>query len=219
MSAGAAEIGSIDGLVLRKTPYSESSLVVAVLTPDEGQQHFMLKGERRPGKKRFPAADLFRHVRIGYRPSKRELHTAREIDCVTAYDAIAGTPLHYRTATWLCRLALRNTVAQVPAPDLFAALENAFCRLAGPQCNRAAIVLGVCFVLLDEAGLLPELPPAGAHARQLHGLVAFAMRPEAPPPDYAAANWDELGRWMKNFWRQVGLRLPTGGEQLGEFGL
>ena len=38
-------------LILRKTPFSDSSLVVAGISPEHGQIHFMVRGARKLGKR------------------------------------------------------------------------------------------------------------------------------------------------------------------------
>ena len=41
-------------LILRHTPFQESSLIVSGISPDAGRLDFLLKGARGLGKKKFP---------------------------------------------------------------------------------------------------------------------------------------------------------------------
>jgi DNA repair protein RecO (recombination protein O) len=52
-------IGSGRALVLRRTPYGESSLVVQLLTEHEGRVHVLAKGAYRPTSRYFAVLDLF----------------------------------------------------------------------------------------------------------------------------------------------------------------
>ena len=93
-----SELSTVEAHVLRKTPYSESSLVIATLS-ENGQQHFILRGALQTGKRRFPAVDLFRLIRVVYRTAARsDLHTAREAECLDAYSQISRHAAHYQAA-------------------------------------------------------------------------------------------------------------------------
>jgi recombinational DNA repair protein (RecF pathway) len=216
--SGAAASGSVtcEALVLRKTPFSETSLILYTLTRTAGQQHFLLKGARRHGRRAFPEADLMRRVEIVYRPARQStLHTAREVTCVVSYDRIAQRPAAFAAAGWLCRFALENTVGDAPAPELYAALELAFARLSEPApLPPRAIVLGVCFVALAEHGVLPELADQAHLQAELARMTRFALTATEPLPPYPAASWDDLHRWMRSYLPRAGLRLAAGWDDL-----
>ena len=204
-----------EALVLRKTPYSETSLIVAVLTREHGQLHLMLKGARATSKRAFPEVDLFRRVQVIYLPSHQtDLYRAKSAQCLIAYDSVAQHPEQYRAACWLLRLALDNSVAHEPAPLLYEALCVALGRLAAPGAAILPIVLGVCFITLDELGLQPSAPPESSTARHLDRMRAFTLTPSEPVPDYPAASWHDLRRWMHRHLHHVGLRVPPGWELL-----
>ena len=116
-----ADIQELEAIVLRKTTYSDSSLIIATLTREAGQQHFLLKGALRQNKRAFPAADLFRQVEIQYVPGRdSDLNFAREIELIDDYDSIAGFPRQYAAAVWLSKFILQNTVAD-PVTQMLAA--------------------------------------------------------------------------------------------------
>jgi len=54
-------------IVLRKTPFSESSLVIASLSAEHGRLDFLARGAMRVEKKRFPELDLFREVNVHFK--------------------------------------------------------------------------------------------------------------------------------------------------------
>jgi len=199
---------TVEGIVLRSTPYGESSLVAALLTAEDGQQHFMVKGGRRSSRRQFPAVDFLRRVQVVYRPSRGELHTARDVTCLEAFDALAQRPRAFRGAGWLARLLLANTVQDAPAPQLYRALHLGLQRLCAGVLPMAVLV-GCTLVLLAEHGVLPEAESERA-AAGLAQTLAWATDPRAPQPPYDDATWQRVFDWLLRFGRRAQLSIPDG---------
>lgn len=195
--------------MLRKTPYSESSLVIATLS-ENGQQHFILRGALQTGKRRFPAVDLFRLIRVVYRPAARsDLHTAREAECLDAYSQISRHAAHYQAAGWLSRLVLDNSGLEDPMPKLHAALAAAFRRLdSATPAACLPIMLGTTFVLLHESGNLPAFDDQPEIRRQVEQMRECAVDPATPYPNYDAAVWRRLRDWIQMFLLQHNFKVP-----------
>jgi DNA repair protein RecO len=205
-----SELVEDDGLVLRKTPYSETSLIAALLTREHGQVHVLLKGARRSAKRQFPAIDLFREVRIQFQPvSHRELHSIRGADLLQAHDGIAQRPAHYRLALWLTRFMLANTQANVPVPRSYTALAHAFARLAQPEACEHASLLSLCFTIADESGVLPSYDDPRS-SRHIAALLTYAADANSPTPSYSAEIWAGLRRWMYRLLAAGHFALPQG---------
>jgi recombinational DNA repair protein (RecF pathway) len=211
-----AELLTVEGHVLRKTPYSESSLIIALLS-DQGQQHFMLRGALKIGKRNFPAVDLFRRVRIIYRPTTRsDLHTGRDAECIDSYAGIPRHQTHYRAAAWLSRMILDNTAINDPAPLLHTAATTAFQRLGGDEeVPCVPVVLGVGFVLLQEAGSLPSFDEQPDIRQSVQRMIACATSAALPYPDYTAAVWLDLRDWLQAFLLQHDYKVPRDIEKIG----
>lgn len=198
--------------MLRKTEYSESSLVIATLTPAHGQQHFILKGVRKNQKTRFSVIDLFHHLDIEYNTAHRgDLNVPREAECIESHIAIASNTANFSTAIWLNQFVLKNTKANIPAPRLFQALNIAFGRLSSSkEFSEPPLLLSICFVTLMESGLLPEY--SEQHKKHIGHLIDFALDAKAVIPEYSDAVWEDLSHWMKNFvLSHTDLVLPAGG--------
>lgn len=205
-----AEIVEDEALILRKTPYSETSLIAAVLTREHGQIHILLKGARRTGKRNFPAIDLFRQVAIQFQPSSnRDLHSLRGVDLLQAHDRIADRPPHYRLALWLSHFLLANTRANEAVPRSYQALVNSFARLAQPDACEHAILLSLCFTVTDESGLLPDYD-APQSQRHIAAMLAFAADADSATPSYPPQIWAGLRRWMYRLLAAGQLVLPPG---------
>lgn len=194
-------------LVLRKTPYADTSLVVAGVAPGLGQLHFLVRGARRLGRRQFPVADLFRELLVQYRPGKGELFTWSSADLLTDFGALAREPALFAAGCTLARLALANVQAGLAQPRAYAALLVALRRLAAAVGAAAAAqaeavqaaLCGTGIVLLEEHGLLPDYagrPELAAHRARLLAMGEAG----APPPPLDAAAWDRLREWL---WRRL----------------
>ncbi len=205
-----------DFLVLRKTPFGDTSLIVAGLTPIHGQLHFLARGARRLGKQNFPTVDLFRILNLEYRPGRTDLHTWKRADTVADFAAVATALPAYHTAGWLARLALANTCAEVDCRCLFAATATALERLATAARagdSRAiptdAAKVGVSLALLHDHGQLPHFAPNSAEQTRLRLLLEAAVG-QRPPPDLPADTWRDLLAWSLSLLAAADCGLPPG---------
>lgn len=183
-------------LVLRKTPYAETSLVVAGLTPDHGQVHLILKGARRLGKRSFPALDLFRLVRVTYREGKGDLHSPSEVETIEDYGNLVRKTELYQAAGQLARFALANVLPGVAHPNVFQALRVALARFADAAQETAGLAdaAHVCLHLayLHEAGWLPTQTDQRTR-RQCARLLDMAGG--GTPLVLPTETWRELRNW------------------------
>jgi DNA repair protein RecO len=201
-------VTQVQGLVLRKFDYSETSLIFVLLTADRGQLRFIMKGARKGSKKKFPAIDLFRHVSIHFADkSDVELHSIRSCDLVEPFDALATKPREFRAAAWLCRFMERNTMPEENCSQQYQAMLGAFRRLL-----RGDSPLGVCtstlFSSLDEHGLLPDLDSMPEKRDAMEYLLGCATDCDLPLPNYGRDDWRNLFDWTVSFAREVELQVP-----------
>ncbi len=196
-----AALITTEALVLRKIDYAESSVIIAVLTRDAGQQQFLVRGARRQQKKRFPQIDLFRRLSVLYKPSaKSDLHAVHDVECMAFYDSIASSTSNFSTAKWLCEFTLRNSQINVPATEMFDALDIAFSRLAShADVPGLPITVGVCFATLMEYGVLPDYSAYKGCQTEIERVREFALNQEYPAPDYSAKTWENLRDWTSSF--------------------
>ena len=185
-------------LVLRKTPYSESSLVLAGVSPDVGQLHFLVRGARKLGKRQFPLADLFDVVEIQYGPSRGSLHTWKSAEATASYRGVATSVVRFEAASRLAKFALGNVQEGLHSPRYFAALTLALGRLADPaedEKNAAsAALVGTALVFLEEHGLLPDYAENERLQRQRNWLLK-AAETAGPAPVLPPADWQKLEKW------------------------
>ena len=205
-------------LVLRRTPYAETSLIVAGLSPHHGQMHFVVRGARRTGARKFPIVDLFRLLSVHYRPGRSELIAWRSADLVRDFGAMARNHIVVSVAGWLARFVLANTHPAVAAPRLFQALTVAFGRLAACTMSPSALpveaacgaaVVGCGLVFLDEHGLLPSYSDEPVRARRVRDLLAGA-EDEACPTSLGLEDWYPLQQWTIALLQYTDCLVPPG---------
>ena len=206
---------STDFLVLRKTPFSDTSLVVAGISPDQGQLHFLAQGALRLGKRDFPTVDIFRVLRVQFRPGRGELHRWRSVELAADYSGVARNLAAFRQAGWLARFALANVVPGMAHPHFYAALLVAFARLAdttdpaetAADASRHASVTGACLVFLEESGLLSSYEHDPVAARQGRELLRLGLG-EADMPALTAETWARLHDWLIALLRHAECTVP-----------
>ena len=205
---------STDFLILRKTPYSETSLVVAGLSPDLGQIHFMVRGARKVGGRNFPLIDLFRILHVQYRQGKSELHTWQSADLVRDFAGVARNLNGFQTAGWLARFALANIPGGLECRRVFDAMKTGLAHLEGiadePSKSaklRHATMVGVCLVYLSENGLIPDYENDACTKKQCLSLIAAALG-ECALPSLTTQSWQSLFNWTLSLLRHAECVVP-----------
>ena len=170
-----------DYMILRRTPYMESSLIVSGISPDFGRLDFLLRGARKTGRKNFPFACLFRELSIEFRLPRGEstLSSLQSHEPLRSHDDLALAPETYLAACDIASFLLRNTRFQLPVPRTFRALSNMFAR-AGTERNAFPWLPYAQLVFLHENGFVSAPPEK---EKILCAVFDFAEgRTDAPPP-------------------------------------
>lgn len=194
-------------LVLRHTPYQESSLIVSGISPDAGRLDFLLKGARGLGKKKFPELGLFREVSLKFRPPERSstLFSVREIELRTVFDSIANHTENYLTACDLSAFLQANTRPMLETPQTYRAFRILLGNYAaGSAAEPWKMLLKLAF--LNENGLVPE--PEGTNEEELLAHLLAASQGEEEPPELAPEYLDRLSRWVDSLLTHHGFRRP-----------
>jgi hypothetical protein len=207
-----------DYLVLRKTPYGESSLVVAGLSAEQGQLHFLVKGGRSIRRTSAPVADLFRVLRLVYREGRSDLCHWRSAEVAEDYGGLARNLDCYTAAGWLARFVLLNSCLGGECPELFTAVCTALRVLAdtaagGHKATGTApsVKFGVCLVYLAENGLLPHHGDGTAEGERVGLMLEVALGRRARP-ELPAEKWQELLAWSANLLAAAECRMPAQGK-------
>ncbi len=200
-------------LVLRKTPFRETSLVVAGIGPDDGLFDFVMKGATQSGKNKFPVIDLFRVVAIEFKPVREGMPTVYSAEQVSSFDRISSEPDGYLLACEMAKFALENSAQNLPCPELFGAMTHILSVLCGytdiilsPQQCRLLFRLAY----LNENGLLPDQLSNDPKKDQLqHRLMAIlleAAQGDMPLPNLDNSYWNQLTDWTRQLCEYHGLK-------------
>lgn len=149
-------------LVLRRTPYGESSLVVQLLTERAGRVHVLAKGAYRPTSRYFAVLDLFDTLELEWSGSRTsDLSLLRSGSLVRRRRGLTRDLEAYRAALTgleLCELAARPGLGE---GGLFRLLEGFLDALdEGADPALALVVFELRF--LQNLGLAPALQQCAA---------------------------------------------------------
>ncbi|MDT8388907.1 MAG: recombination protein O N-terminal domain-containing protein [Lentisphaeria bacterium] len=185
-----------DFLVLRKMPYSETSLIVAGLSPTRGQLRLIIRGGRKIAPKQMPVVDIFRLIHVTYVEGKSGLHTWRDGELLSSYGDVARDFGLCETAAWLARFTLSHSVEEAECPRFFLAARTGLKRLA--EAAR-----GHDMMPRADGGTSHTPPPRAEHGSPAlekkealsfavkNGLILVYLSENGLLPDYPAGSAEE----------------------------
>lgn len=180
-------------IVLRKTPYQESGLIVAGISPDYGRVDLIVKGARSLGRRKFPIYALFRELALQFREPSGSggLATPRSAEALASFDGVASNPEAYLAACEFAAFLLKHSRHMLECHASYQAFKTMLSRLAKAELEprRATTLAKLSF--LQEAGLLPD---AMDERNLLEELLQSALG-ECPPPELSDAYWHKLSGW------------------------
>jgi DNA repair protein RecO (recombination protein O) len=149
---------SCRAILVRKTRWSETSLIITWVTDAFGTLRTSARGALRPNSAFSGKADLFHRAEISFSVSKTtSLHSLREISLMKPFDAPSASYATIAMASYFAELSAAVSPPMQPAPDLHGLLDRALDHLEKNQPTRrvfdhfekeTARILGV----LDSTG-------------------------------------------------------------------
>ncbi len=194
-------------LVLRQTPFRESSLMISALSPDAGKIDFLQKGARGCGKRKFPEFGLFREFSIEYSPpgEKSAFFSVRDPELLTVFDAVALHTESYLAACELAAFLSANTHPMLEALQSYRAFRELLSRAAESGNGTEERKMLVKLAFLNENGLIPE-PEREEEERLLNDLLA-ASQGEREMPCLETEYRKRLSQWIDRLLTHHGFRL------------
>ena len=158
-------------ILLRKTRFSETSLIVSWFTRDCGRLKTVVKGALRPKSRFAGTLDLFFDCEITFaRSAKSELHTLREADLRDSRTGLRTDHRRVALASYFVELIELTTEPEHPAPELYDLLRRAFAFLD----QNAAVPRALLHFESELARMLgiahPTLTPIVAIGRAHHRI-------------------------------------------------
>ena len=169
------EAARAEGIVLRKQPVTESSLVVTWFTREAGKLKTMAKGARRVKGPLVGKIDLFYQDEILYLPSRRgELHLLTDCFLVNPYRRLRGSVAGLTAAAYACELVESITELEDAQPGIFEALAGVLEAL-GREDKRPALLIWFELRLLALAGWEPRWETRAGVDRMLKSLTGSTL--------------------------------------------
>jgi DNA repair protein RecO (recombination protein O) len=162
-------------IVLKVTPYSETSRIVRLLTRDQGLLSALARGARRAKSPVGTGLDLFAlGVAMVRTKSQTDLHELTGFDLTRGHPHVAEQVATFGAAAALAELTLKCAPAE-PHPGVFHALEDGLDALdrAAPDVADAA-ALSACWRLVVALGFEPTLDRCAVCGEPAEGAVAFS---------------------------------------------
>ena len=164
------------GTLIRRTPLTESSLIVSWCTKEHGIVRCVAKGARRPKSPFAGKLDLFVEAEFEIARSKKsDLHVLRDLSVTDPRLGLRGSYLQTLAATYFVQLLALVAEPETPISPLYDLLERALTYLKDAQPDRRAVLhfekelaraLGVldpsCPAAQTLAGLYHRLPKSRA---------------------------------------------------------
>ena len=188
-------------MILRKTPFRDTSLVVAGISPDHGRLDFVLKGARAIGKKQFPTADVFREYLIEFRPSRRaeSMPTLVSMDLAASHDGIAQSMDCYLAACAFAAETLRRAQPMLEMPLTWQAFSVMLTRMERLLSTKIPLMLARLAVL-REHGMLSDAVP---YPDLLAPLFRCAVDANAPWPEIDDTALNRIDGWVETRFRML----------------
>ena len=188
-------------MILRKTPFRDTSLVVAGVSADYGRLDFVLKGARAIGKKQFPTADVFREFLLEFRPSRRpeSMPSLVSLDLTASHDGIAQSMDCYLAACAFAAETLRRAQPMLEMPLAWQAFSVMLTRMERSLSPQIPLMLARLAVL-REHGMLSDIVPYPDLAAPLFHCAVDA---DAPWPDIDETALNRIDSWVETRFRML----------------
>jgi DNA repair protein RecO (recombination protein O) len=182
--------------VLHRYDWSESSLILEVLTRQSGRVALVARGAKKPSSNFRPVLLPLQPLRLAF-GGEGEIRTLKSAEWAGGLVMPTGDAL--LAGYYLNELVLRLLARDDPHPTLFDAYATAVAVLAGAKGEALEPALRAFeLLLLREIGLLPSLDAQTATLGPLESAVRYHLVPESglaelppgdPRPALAGAQW------------------------------
>jgi recombinational DNA repair protein (RecF pathway) len=188
-------------MILRKTPFRDTSLVVAGISADYGRLDFVLKGARAIGKKQFPTADVFREYLLEFRPARRaeSMPMLVSLDLTASHDGIAQSMDCYLAACSFAVETLRRAQPMLEMPLAWQAFSVMLTRMERALSKKIPLMLARLAVL-REHGMLSDVVP---YPDLIAPLFRCAVEADAPWPEIDETTLNRIDSWVETRFRML----------------
>ncbi len=194
-------IESASGIILRTSPFMETSLIVRWLTPALGRISTLAKGARRPKSPFLGKLDLFYLADFSFNRSRRsELHTLREVSLRDTHAGLRRELGCLQQAAYCAALLEQATESETPLAGPFKLMTGLLDHLANHP-PQPLTVFAFELQLLHELGLKPDLTKSTITpgTRQILGRLHELDWPDLARLKLSAPQHRELHQFLQGF--------------------
>lgn len=195
MRAAPVPAKTTEFLVLRKTPFDDSSFLVAGVSPQEGRMTLRMGAPTARTRARAGGGcDLFQLLQVEY-SQKGDIGSARQSTILRDFSAVALHRDSFEAACFLARFTLENLL-HLPMPAYTQALLVALERLAHPVegLPPEGVLVPAALAYLNENGVLSPVDLTPREAAQCQMLLEMASGAGEPLP-LSPQVWKALWQW------------------------
>lgn len=190
-------------IILRKTPYQETSLVIAGISSQHGRIDLMVRGGQKIGSKSLPVIDLFREIEIAITARTDKLQTIYSADLISNFDNIALNRKSFMDACEISKFVLRNSQPAIPSPLTYQSVKTAFKALS--TSGEVRYSPWVKLAILEEHGLIPEQNNNTHGETNILKQLLKASIGEAELPQLDPRYMREIEKWIDSVCKYNGL--------------
>ncbi len=172
-------------IVLHKTLYRESDLIIGGISPDFGKLDLLQFRGAKISEKEFPVAGLFRELEVEFEENSASgstLHRLKNAALLHDFDRIGDSVRNFKFANAAGSFLLKNCTAALPCPFTYDLMRQILfdLTLAEPKwtLTQSAVLFKLTF--LYENGLLPESGNVQSD-EFFEALIASGMEGETLP--------------------------------------
>jgi DNA repair protein RecO (recombination protein O) len=194
-------IQSATGMILRRRPLTETSLILHWLTPDFGRIATVAKGAQRPKSPFLGKLDVFYIADFSFNRSRRsDLHVLREVSLRELNPALREDLALLRQATYATALVEQSTETGTPLPTIYD-LMLGFLKQLREHPAQPQTVFAFELKLLHELGLEPkrENTRLSAGAQRISQILTQGGWPEIARLRLATVQIAELREFLDDF--------------------
>ena len=197
-------------ILLSRTPFGESSLVVQGISARHGRLSWMAKGAYRASSRFYCVLDLCDTLELEWQTAQgSDLHTLRAGSLLVRRAGLCADPRRFRAAMVLTELADLVSRAGQPEPGLFASLERGLDALLDLQGSPDWAQARFELELLSELGLLPSLEQCAACGRAAPPVRTEPHSPAKSRAAFSASGGGRLCPACARLLRAQGRRVGT----------
>ena len=159
-----------EGIVLQKTDYSETSLILKVLTKDKGLQSFIFQGAKRKNKNGQLVSPLSILSITYFQRKESDLSSISNIELALIYKNIPFNPIKSSVVFFINELLQKTIKEEETNPNLYHFIKNSL-EVLDVKSNISNFPIKFSLELLKHLGYYPIIENNATHFDYLNGKL------------------------------------------------